>query len=500
MLVTTGTASATWSIVVINLKTREVCVAAATCIPNTNLRRLLAVVRVGQGAAAAQSAIDVSGINRMDIFQGFIDELSPQEILDILAMNSGHESRQYGIASFAGAPVTFTGNLAGLAASGVTGSVDDLVYAVQGNVLTDDAVVLAAEAALRNTVGDLSQRVMAGMEAARALGGDGRCSCDPINPTQCGAPPAGFVKSAHSSFIVIARLGDEDGVCTLSQGCANGDYYLRRGFNGGVNDIDPIIELQNRVDIWRAGLSGIADQQLSRVQANVQELVGDGVSKAFVTVDLIDIDGVPLSAGGHTLNITPIHPGPDPAVLGPVTDLGNGSYEFELTATTNVGRSAFEIRVDDNAGSEVLLWPPLGVRVVEATDFHVSHYEVSAAELSTQVRMTLTHPDGAAAVGRPYVVLASLSGSSPGTALGGVTVPLNQDRLLHLTATGMAAPPVFEDFVGAFGAEGRASAKIFLGTGLGSALIGQRVDLAALYQDGQGAMFVSEADFFRIVP
>ena len=42
-------AQATWSIVVLNTKTREVCVAGATCLAGMDLIRILPVVVVGEG-------------------------------------------------------------------------------------------------------------------------------------------------------------------------------------------------------------------------------------------------------------------------------------------------------------------------------------------------------------------------------------------------------------------------------------------------------------------
>ena len=63
------------------------------------------------------------------------------------------------------------------------------MYAIQGNILMGSPVILDVETALRNTPGDLSQKVMAAMEAARDMGGDGRCSCDEQFPESCGTPP-----------------------------------------------------------------------------------------------------------------------------------------------------------------------------------------------------------------------------------------------------------------------------------------------------------------------
>src|ERR1700752_430326 len=179
--------SATWSIVCVNTRTREEGVASATCLANFNLRTGGPVICVGEGAAATQSFLDSTGNNKQLIFNSFRDtEETPAEILAQLAESDlGHQTRQYGIVNFAGAPVTFTGRQDGLAATGVSGQVGDSLYAIQGNVLAGDEIVFAAEAAFRATKGDMGQKMMAAMHAARDLGGDGRCSCDE------GAPPSG---------------------------------------------------------------------------------------------------------------------------------------------------------------------------------------------------------------------------------------------------------------------------------------------------------------------
>ena len=46
-LLLVDTARATWSIVVVNHRTGEVCVASATCISNFDLKPALCVLRVG---------------------------------------------------------------------------------------------------------------------------------------------------------------------------------------------------------------------------------------------------------------------------------------------------------------------------------------------------------------------------------------------------------------------------------------------------------------------
>ena len=68
-------AAATWSIVVVDTRTGEVGVASATCLPSFDLRQALPIIRIGRGAGAAQSAIDVNAINRRVMWDGFRDGL-----------------------------------------------------------------------------------------------------------------------------------------------------------------------------------------------------------------------------------------------------------------------------------------------------------------------------------------------------------------------------------------------------------------------------------------
>ena len=107
-----------------------------------------------------------------------------------------------------GLGVAYTGAGAEDGVCNVAGQVGSLRYAIQGNVIAGEAVCLEAEQALITTQGDLATRVMAAMEAARAMGGDGRCSCSFADPDGCGTPPPGTWKSAHTAFIALARIGD----------------------------------------------------------------------------------------------------------------------------------------------------------------------------------------------------------------------------------------------------------------------------------------------------
>ncbi len=230
-------ASATWSIVLIDVRTGEVAAGSATCLTNFDLQANTPVLIPGVGAATAQSFVDTGGFNRVFIRDRLLEHVHPDDILAMLSQfDSGHQTRQYGMADTRGGVATFTGAGAGDWAGGVTGRVGDVVYAVQGNVLAGDPVVLETEQVIVTALAaglDLAETLMLGMEEARVWGGDGRCSCG-NDADACGSPPDGWDpetgKSAHIAYMLIARAGDGFGcnaiyrVGTNAWGVAQGDF------------------------------------------------------------------------------------------------------------------------------------------------------------------------------------------------------------------------------------------------------------------------------------
>lgn len=470
-------AAATWSIVVVNTRTGEVGIFSATCVRNVDLERVLGLVRVGEGAAAVQFLGDPNTQKRQFIWAGMEQGLSPDQILSGMApVFSDFQSLQIGIASIFGAPRTYTGPNVWDPNSGVEGQVGDLLYAIQGNVITGAPVVLEAEAALLSTEGDLVTRLAAAMEASRAMGGDGRCSCDDAMPGSCGSPPnVPFAKSAHVSFVIVARLGDVDGVCNSAMDCTNGDYYLQERVTlGGWAALDPVTKLLGKVRGWEQGLVQVTDQLRSQVTADRAALVADGVSKATVTVQLADRNGDPLTVGGQTLTVWPMHGGPAPAIAGPVVDNGDGTHTFELTATQSSGQGEWHIHVDDGVRN-VLLWPALELTTDPLVELHSSLPEIQSST-GGEVVLTVNRPGDA---GRGYGLLGSTSGQIPGTTIQGVHVPLNPDRLFGLTL-GLPRGPVFRAFSGTLDAAGRAEARFELSPGLAGVLAGTRFDFCTL--------------------
>lgn len=462
-------AAATWSVVVVDTVTREVAVACATCIEDIDLLPRLPALRPGLGAGNVQAWWDSDGKKRKRMWDGFGAGETPAEILDALR----NPAYQYGIANMFGPPVSYTGAGAQDGVCNVTGQVGSLRYAIQGNVIAGEAVCLEAERALISTDGDLATRVMAAMEAARSMGGDGRCSCSFADPDGCGTPPPGTWKSAHTAFLALARLGDDESPCT-SNGCPDGPIYLARTVFGDAGDVDPILALQQAVDQWRDKQKGRPDHLLSEVGVDRAQLVADGASRARVDVVLRDIDGVQLPAGGAILTVE--RPVGDPiAAPGPVTDHGDGTYSFELVASATAGRAQFSVSVDFGGNRPRLLWPFVTLESDPLVDLHAGQWSLSA---SAAQPLALTLNRGAAESGRPYRLLLSAAGNWPGIDLGAVVLPLNRDALLE-QAWLAPDPPVFVGFVCALDVDGRAEAWLDLPPATLAALVGERLDLCA---------------------
>lgn len=448
-------APATWSIVVVDVQTGEVGIASATCVSGINLQRYIAVLVPERGAAAAQSLVDESGNNRLLLWNGIQDGLTPEEMLAALAaQDAQHGTRQYGIATRTDAPLTWHGASVGNARHGVAGAAGNLRYAVQGNLLTGPVVVDAAVAALLDTTGDLGQRLMAAMEAARALGGDGRCSCSGFQPTSCGAPPPSFEKSAHVAFVIVARAGDSLGACNPTQGCASGTYYLRLQRSTAWNGPDPVLELQAAYDVWRQGRIGKADHLLSTVESGGAALVADGVSSLEVLVTLRDIAGQPLLGTQPLLQVAPAPGSPPVALPGIVQPLGQGRYRFVVTASDQAGLGALRLVASDATGA-VRLYPDLALRVDPLSELHAGFTAVSAVG-GADVPFTLNL--GPAGAGRPYLLLASARGSHPGQVLRGLHLPLNPDPFFAFTL-GQAGGPSLPGSRGFLDAGGRGTAR-----------------------------------------
>ena len=144
-----GTSLATWSIVVVDTRTREVGVAAATCLTTFDLQAGLPMILVDVGTATAQSLVDLNAVNRIRIHNAMIAATAPNRILmELSVADPSYQNRQFGIVDARGRAVTFTGVGASPYDSGMTGQAGNLVYSIQGNVLTGAPVLTQARDAL----------------------------------------------------------------------------------------------------------------------------------------------------------------------------------------------------------------------------------------------------------------------------------------------------------------------------------------------------------------
>lgn len=372
-MLASSNADATWSILLVDARTGEIAVASATCLTNFDLRANTPVLIPGVGGATAQSFVDTTGQNRTLIRDLLATGSQTGEILTQLAsFDAGHQTRQYGMIRAEGNPLTFSGTGAGAWAGGITGVISgagigggDLYYAIQGNVLSGPSVVSATLAAVEATEGDLAEKLMAGMEAARAQGGDGRCSCSNGNPTGCGDPPPSFNKSSHIAYMLVAREGDQEG-CAPTYRLQSRNTAVLTAPNpvGGtlaafLPETSPIVEL-------RLILGDVAPGRLEA--RSTIEL--PGAARRGVFADLTG-DGLPdlalLSTSGESLWL--VAATDSELGFGTPTQLAQGTDFRDIASGDVDGDGLFDLIVSDAAiGRVIVLWGDAVSPFAEATE------------------------------------------------------------------------------------------------------------------------------------
>jgi hypothetical protein len=487
-------AGATWSIILVNTATGEIGIGAATCLESLDLRKLLPVMVVGKGAGVAQAQIDSSAVNRKKIFDQLKLGTSPAEIIQIaLDGDLFKKSKQYGVADLSPDAAGYTGPNTFAFQQDVHGTFGDYAYAIQGNILTGAPVIDATVQAVTLTQGSLAERLMAGMEAARSMGGDGRCSCSESAPTSCGSPPVnGFLKSAHIGFVMVSRAGDTDGTCN-GLGCATGDYWLDLNMPGKTAaDPDPVLLLQAAFDDFQLAAQGHPDGVQSLAALDDDEVLGDGASTRQLTVALHDIDGAPIAHGGATLTVTHAPGSAGLSHLGSVLDHGDGTYTLELVAGAGTGTDLLSVRADDGImGATLFPYPALVHR--EALLQPAAGLSASGGTLA----FDLLGPTSAA--GREAALLLSASGTAPGVLLpGGLPLPLNFDRLFALSSQHFGPAGVLAGSPVTLDATSHGSVEFVPPAGSLAPLVGQT--LWAAWATLRPADFASNAVSFPIEP
>ena len=253
-----GPLAATWSIIAVDTSTGIVVIASATCVTAEGLRTrgglksIQAVIVPGIGVAAAQAGVDRTRANQTLIYEQMRAGADPDDILRMLSEDESFQNRQFGFVDLQGRMAGFSGAENGYAALAVQSEVrsEGIYFAVQGNILESDAVVLDAVDAFLAQGGSVLDRVMAAMEAADDAGGDSRCSCrtDPVPETEAGCTH----RTAHVAYIAAAKPEDRVG-----EGHSDGEYSLFIDVddeNTRTNEsANPVETLRMRYDAWRDG-------------------------------------------------------------------------------------------------------------------------------------------------------------------------------------------------------------------------------------------------------
>jgi uncharacterized Ntn-hydrolase superfamily protein len=121
------------------------------------------------GAVATQSFANTTfGWRGLELLE---KGLAPEEVVEVLVrMDSDPARRQFGIVAADGQSATYTGEGCLDWAGGRNGP----NYAVQGNILAGEEVILAMERTFLQTEGTLAERLYAALLAGEAEGGDAR--------------------------------------------------------------------------------------------------------------------------------------------------------------------------------------------------------------------------------------------------------------------------------------------------------------------------------------
>lgn len=262
-------ASATWSVIAVDLATGRIVIASATCVNQNDmfLMGVQAVVVPGVGVAACQAGVDGTHANQMLVFNELQKGTDPKRIIELLSADPQYQSRQFGIVDLKGRTAGHSGLTNGYVSQDIQGRVPgtQIYYSIQGNILRPGEVVPNAVKAFLATNGAITDRVMAAMDAADASGGDSRCTCPP--PPADGSKPAIPCegRTAYVAYILMAEKGDAagDGAPRADNTWAhnNGKYSLYltvaqpeqpgpNAIKAGEN-LNPVKTLRARYDAWR---------------------------------------------------------------------------------------------------------------------------------------------------------------------------------------------------------------------------------------------------------
>ena len=255
--------NATFSIVAVNTDTGEVGSAGGSCIANSII---ISDIHPGVGVIHTQSyylpANQIYASNLMN------NGHSPEEIINLLEENDYQNNpsiRQYGVidiveginyghlleeecneipgATWSGTinsdelaecseeSISRNASYTGNNCSDWKGHINGIDYAIQGNILLNEDVLLSIEEAFINTQGSLDRKLMAALQGGKIPGADSRCLDEGI--------------STLSAFIRVAKPDDTNSYYMDLNINSVTPYYNQTGIW-----IDPVDTLQVLYDNW----------------------------------------------------------------------------------------------------------------------------------------------------------------------------------------------------------------------------------------------------------
>jgi uncharacterized Ntn-hydrolase superfamily protein len=257
----------TFSIVAADPEAGEVGVAVASKF--FAVGSVVPFAKAGVGAVATQSFANTTyGPRGLELLERGV---TAEEVVRVLTRaDDGREQRQLGVVAANGVAATYSGSKCNAWAGGRTGP----NYAVQGNILAGEAVVLAMEKAFLDTKGQtLAERLYAAIVAGDKAGGDAR--------------------GRQSMALLVAR--------------AKGGYggFTDRAIDLRVDDhADPIVEMGRLLriglvnDLWNRGWTAFTEKKFAEART-FQERAATMAEKqpAVLAEVLYDLAVIRLAAG-----------------------------------------------------------------------------------------------------------------------------------------------------------------------------------------------------------
>lgn len=215
-------AKATWSIIVIDPKTKEIGIAGASC--TFSVYGIGSIVP-GKGAVVVQ-AMSNSAARSIGL-QMIIADASPQEIIAVMCKPEfDPEQQQYGVVCLSNldAPQTYIGS----ATTASRGAKTSKGITVQGNTLSNqemlDQILQIASKAQKASL-SIQEVLMLALEAGATYGGDKRCGD----------------RKASSAFLMVAKPTDD-----LQH------PYLNLIVNQTDETTNAVKALRNKFNNWKA--------------------------------------------------------------------------------------------------------------------------------------------------------------------------------------------------------------------------------------------------------